>query len=880
MTKTKVAANDKSFASLGLIEGNTLTLSGTRALDLEEQKMYVSGAYYVSHVQDLDPELFTITVDTENPDEDGTYTAKVVPVNNEFYYFSDAITDVDLNYLVELGEIEEATIEAYADRNVKSAQGWIDQAENLGMTPEEIVEYLLSDDGNIGVYEMPGVEAKIGKNYVFAYTFSLDAENKVSAKGLTINMYMEKTNTPQNPDLMTFGLEVEPKIKDVIVNIDAPDTYVDEDGYPMNYIFRWAEAYETIGLTDEELFAANLEAIKQESDYYNQSLSTTLSTWAIISGDKEEFSALSLVYPNIYIDCPVFKPETSYEFYIYAVDINEDGTELSLASNITRVVTSTLPIEKVAMEFTYGYDRITMAEQYEVLTPTAYPMVSAEPVDQNFTFITFKQWELDEYGMETLTPEFAEYNIKTYIDRMKWEPELVWYSQGTLIADQYDGGIPIWAGKDNRFYIVACAINEDFEICSDIVIKEMDPSNEEVTDAQMNLTVSNNEGTYTATVSPVKADNGYVFKAVTITEMKTFLTEYSFDAQSMTDKEVVEKYGEYIVSITLNEYEGTMQEKVSEYLQTEGTTETSLTVTPTEVTYAIAYSVYANCGIINGFAYELLGEEAPAAEMTVNSITVSEQSGMPNMFNLSFLDGSGVEISKARIQNVNAEELNVAIGVEYTVGGEAYKIIPGGTDKVPNNEYSSDAAEGSTLIITGEAGNYTLVADILYENGLHYKYTYTGPITGYGFPEESTDEPAEMSFQLSVRLGTEGDGKLQGYYIGKVTPSDVTRAYYAGFISQAELESSYSDLSAATPKAWAEEFFIPYLVSALENDEMEVNQANVNELLIASEQGMSGVKELPAYMTANGINYFISFAIKVTDGAVKSEGFTVEEFTK
>ena len=63
LTKTKVAENDKSFASIGLRDGDTLTLIGTRA-DYNGTAQVGGPAYYISHVAapyiDLDNAVATV----------------------------------------------------------------------------------------------------------------------------------------------------------------------------------------------------------------------------------------------------------------------------------------------------------------------------------------------------------------------------------------------------------------------------------------------------------------------------------------------------------------------------------------------------------------------------------------------------------------------------------------------------------------------------------------------------------------------------------------------------------------------------------------------------------------------------------------------------
>lgn len=74
LTKTKVSSNDKSFSSLGLRDGDTVTLIGTRA-DYNGTPQVGGPAYYVSHVA---APYIELAVETASVDYDATsYTLKV-----------------------------------------------------------------------------------------------------------------------------------------------------------------------------------------------------------------------------------------------------------------------------------------------------------------------------------------------------------------------------------------------------------------------------------------------------------------------------------------------------------------------------------------------------------------------------------------------------------------------------------------------------------------------------------------------------------------------------------------------------------------------------------------------------------------------------------
>ncbi len=150
LTKTKVAENDNSFASLGLIKGDTLTLIGTRALDLEEQKMNVSGAYYVSHKSRVVVELFTLTV---TGPKYGYLSAQIVPKDEEMYYLTGDISDVALQASVEDGATA-PSIEEYLQSEIDAVIAELQLApEAADMSLAQIIDLYLEEEGSSGTYD-------------------------------------------------------------------------------------------------------------------------------------------------------------------------------------------------------------------------------------------------------------------------------------------------------------------------------------------------------------------------------------------------------------------------------------------------------------------------------------------------------------------------------------------------------------------------------------------------------------------------------------------------------------------------------------------------------------------------------------------------------
>lgn len=97
LTKTQVSSNDKSFESIGLREGDTVTLNGTRAqyasAGVADQKEQVGGpAYYVSHVAAPYVELTM-----ESASVDAETTSYTVDIKSNSNWKASASTDVTLD---------------------------------------------------------------------------------------------------------------------------------------------------------------------------------------------------------------------------------------------------------------------------------------------------------------------------------------------------------------------------------------------------------------------------------------------------------------------------------------------------------------------------------------------------------------------------------------------------------------------------------------------------------------------------------------------------------------------------------------------------------------------------------------------------------------
>lgn len=110
LTATKKTANDKSFNSLGLRNGDELTLIGTRSE--YESKVQVGGpAYYVDHVSAPYIDVAPTTINVNHDDTEATFT---VDSNVEWEVVSEDVNDWDI--------ADDGTVTVYFSENVTSQE--------------------------------------------------------------------------------------------------------------------------------------------------------------------------------------------------------------------------------------------------------------------------------------------------------------------------------------------------------------------------------------------------------------------------------------------------------------------------------------------------------------------------------------------------------------------------------------------------------------------------------------------------------------------------------------------------------------------------------------------------------------------------------------
>ena len=161
LTKTKVSSNDKSFASIGVEEGDVVTLEGKRAV--HNNNPQVGGAYYISHVAtptlSLDPSSLvfsasggseTVTATFKNFAGDVTITAS--SDNNVFHTsVTDNIITVSVAAHTTDAEIGTLTVTAKSGEQVVSKTVDLRQESGLSYLDKTFfVESFGGSDSSLG----------------------------------------------------------------------------------------------------------------------------------------------------------------------------------------------------------------------------------------------------------------------------------------------------------------------------------------------------------------------------------------------------------------------------------------------------------------------------------------------------------------------------------------------------------------------------------------------------------------------------------------------------------------------------------------------------------------------------------------------------------
>ena len=123
LTKEKVSSNDKSFSSLGLKEGDVVTLAGTR--DSYGNDVQVGGpAYYISHVEGQLPEIKDVTVteflSSQVSDlQKYRLTGRIENIVNTTYGNFDLVDETGTVYVYGLKANESADNQSFSELGLK-----------------------------------------------------------------------------------------------------------------------------------------------------------------------------------------------------------------------------------------------------------------------------------------------------------------------------------------------------------------------------------------------------------------------------------------------------------------------------------------------------------------------------------------------------------------------------------------------------------------------------------------------------------------------------------------------------------------------------------------------------------------------------------------
>ncbi len=568
----------------------------------------------------------------------------------------------------------------------------------------------------------------------------------------------ETPDTPVTPpdtpgeSLLEFVLSIlEATTNDIKVSIDAPEELpIDEKyGDPISYIVRWAPVSEIGNLSDEELFQRELDLFKADYEEYAGmswwSYTSAVISYTLLHGDVPECSLKTLANQ---IKCEI-KENTEYEVYVYAVEIDEEAKTCRLLTKIARERATTLAVEGVEMSFEFGWDRITN-DAYGL---SAYCSVTPSNNEQTFTFYTIAHENAGYMyeGFTEMNDDAARSILQGYISQNAeslWPVDPAeWTYTGYAFAGEYDALSIKTNQSENVYYIIAAALDEEYNICSDVVWTRVDITGMTSTDAEMNLNVTDNgNGSYTYTTDPTgyAAENSHIVIAITVSEMEKYLEEnHYYD----TD---VDTYAKDVVKQALAELMATgsdIKTAVKKYLA-EGDNarsgQTSDNITVTEDTYVISYSLYETSGTLNGLDYKLL--KAPVAEATVVELTEADgvQIGFVEAYGATYKYQFNLKWNEGLIRFRNQDgtwdtDLNaythtkhIKVGQPYTTEDSKHNIYVEFTYLGnPDNQYDSNnifIKEGSLIVEANNNGTYTVTADIIWKDNAHYRYIYTGAI--------------------------------------------------------------------------------------------------------------------------------------------------------
>lgn len=725
VTAEKTETNDKSFASLGLKVKDTLTIIGTRdyyadAQD-ENQKDRVGGpAYYKSHVEFVTDLTFDFAV-TDQPDADGFYYATVTPSDAEREYVVMDVNEYALHAFVEEGDTTEAWMAAYITNTIEALN---EEAGGI-LTKDECVALFLAERGKTGVCEGFALEPSLGDNYVMAFT--INNENDIT--DLQYQMYLEIV--PDNEVQVGMAL-VSAKAKDLVISLDFPNNWLKDPYYPTDnhpVLICWGKKQDIGSFTDEELVARDYNVLKgKAAEAAEEEIVVLKQSYQIYWRDQPDSDPLFLSDASSLYAEDGFESETDYVIYAYAMQYDYTNGNFFAASKIARLEATTSSLNLVNTDFVFGIDRIQPAANGDLM---AYFSVSADDVYQRFTFCAVNETELASYAsggktatIENLATDILQSHIDEHHSSYYTQPLENWTYLGAGFSKN---GTKINA-TDNKWYIVAGALDGDLAIASEVQYELFDLTGKTSTEVAMNLTVTGAEGSYTYSVNPDTTP--YILTTITVKEMEKWIAD-----NNSFSEDVPGYVNDFITGALKNQ-------TAAEYLKANGKTAavSNEAITVTEDTYVIAYTLYEKSGAVNGLEYELL--KAPASTATVVILTEEEVtledggSWAPYQFDLKWKDGRICFMNEDGEWDNNTYKYThtpyIILDKVYSTDDDVYTIDLGFTYK-GNPDYYADSknifATDVTIITTSNGdGTYTITAEVFYEDDTHFQYIYNGAI--------------------------------------------------------------------------------------------------------------------------------------------------------
>ncbi len=671
------------------------------------------------------PEPITFEFDvTENPEADSLFIATITPSDLQKEYLVMDINEYSLHAYAESG----STLEEWMTAYIKDCVEELNEMAGGLLTPEEVATLFINMYARNGVYEDYALEPVLGKNYIFAFTLG----SKGDVQNLQYEMYMEIL--PEGDVEVKLGL-VAAQAKDLVISLDFPSNWIRNPYYPDEnhpVLISWGKKKDIASFTDEQLVARDFDMLKAEAEETDTTVVSLIGKHQIYWRDQSASDPLYLRGTESLYAEEGFEPATEYVIYAYAMQYDYATGEVFAATKIARLEASTIELSLVKIAFEFGIDRIIPDDEGNLM---AYFSADADDAYQRFTFCAFNEADLATYAKDGSTPtidQVAEKILQEHIDNYHSQ----YYTQPLENWTYFDygympshTGIKINAdGTKNKWYVIAGALDETLSIGSEVKYELIDLTGKTSTEVDMNLTVEGTDGSYTYSVNPDTTP--YILTVIKAGEMKQWLEANGHNT-------TVPAYVDAQIKAALKT--GT----VAEYLAANGkTAAVSESITVTEDTYVIAYTVYEKSGLANGLDFELL--KAPASAMETVYLTAADGAVVDfnnayteYIFKFAWKDGI------VQFENADGEfgehtnweythTKHIILDQEYSNSNELYKIdlaytYKGDPEKLldENNVF----AEEATLVTTKNTdGTYTVTAELKFTDNTQCRYIYTGAI--------------------------------------------------------------------------------------------------------------------------------------------------------